>query len=79
MSFSSGASNANGLIVAFHIKLYSVFDGTQNVFSIRNGVNNIVTLVGEQWDPTFGIFQHLGSGAWARAADSQQTVPRGIL
>eukprot|EP00331_Platyophrya_macrostoma_P031937 CAMPEP_0176438462 /NCGR_PEP_ID=MMETSP0127-20121128/19299_1 /TAXON_ID=938130 /ORGANISM="Platyophrya macrostoma, Strain WH" /LENGTH=335 /DNA_ID=CAMNT_0017822419 /DNA_START=247 /DNA_END=1255 /DNA_ORIENTATION=+ len=65
VSFSTGESNKNGIVVAMDVKFYSGSTGTQNIFAIRNGASNFITLTVDLLPNTqINIAQQKSSGTW---------------
>ena len=66
MSFSTGESNSNGLVIALNIKFYSGFSGIETIFAIRSSSSNFVSLVAELDTSTkkIVIYQQTSGGAW---------------
>ena len=56
LSQSTGASTAEGIIVAFDIKIYSSTTTTQNLFSVRDSANNYISLT-SYYDPADGFIK----------------------
>ncbi len=67
LSFSTGVSNVNGLVVAMNIYIYSGFSGTENLFSIRDGGNTHFESLAAELNTTSSqiqIGQQFLNGTW---------------
>jgi len=69
LSFSTGASTTNGLVVAMNAYFYSAYvsaGNTQTIFAIRDSSTNYVSLTAELMpSSTIQISQQTSSGTWA--------------
>jgi len=67
LSFTTGESNVNGLVVAMNIYFYSGFSGTENLFSIRDGGNSHFESFAAELNTTTSqiqIGQQFSNGTW---------------
>lgn len=77
-SYSISGDLADGITVAFDLKIHSPATSIQNLFSVRNSNNNYVSLI-TYYDPTDGLVKvQLQNPNWKVVCHSETAITLGI-